>query len=188
MLKQNAFRYFKTLPEIIRLAVKMYVRFALLLRNVGDLLHERGIDICHETARNWWNRFGPLFAREIRKKRLHPSLNHSNWRWHMDKVVVKINGETHYLWRAVDHEGDVREACISRWRDCKAALKFLKKITKRYARPHEIDTDRLKPYPAAMKTIGNDEVQEVGRWSNNRCGNCHLSFRRRMQAMLNFRR
>ena len=92
MIKQNPFRYFKTSPEIIRLAVMMYVRFPLSLRNVEDLLHERGIDFCHETVRYWWNRFGPLFAGKIRKKRLYLSQNHSNWRWHLDEVFVKING------------------------------------------------------------------------------------------------
>ena len=128
----NPFRYFKTSPEVIRLAVMMYVRFPLSLRNVEDLLHERGIDICHETVRYWWNRFGPMFAREIRKKRHHPTPNYSNWRWHLDEVFVKINGHTHYLWRAVDHEGEVLEAFVSKRRDRKAALVFLKKIMKRY--------------------------------------------------------
>jgi len=117
MKNQNPFRYFKTSPEIIRLAVMMYVRFPLSLRNVEDLLHERGIDICHETVRYWWNQFGPMFAREIRKKRMHPIPNHSNWKWHLDEVFVKINGETHYLWRAVDHEGEVLESFVPRRRD-----------------------------------------------------------------------
>ena len=71
----NPFRYFKTSPEVIRLAVMMYVRFPLSLRNVEELLHERGFNICHETARYWRNRFGPMFAREIRKKRHHPTPN-----------------------------------------------------------------------------------------------------------------
>tara|TARA_R110000787_G_scaffold108212_4_gene216526 strand:- start:8618 stop:8881 length:264 start_codon:yes stop_codon:yes gene_type:complete len=69
MKKQNPFRHFKTSPEIIRLAVMMYTRFPLSLRNIEDLLHERGIDISHESVRYWWNRFGPIFARDIRKKR-----------------------------------------------------------------------------------------------------------------------
>ena len=105
MKNPNQVRYFKTSPEIIRLAVMMYVRFPLSLRNVEDLLNEHGIDICHETVLYWWNRFGPIFAKEIRKKWKHPTSNHSNWQWHLDEVFVKINGETHYLWRAVDHEG-----------------------------------------------------------------------------------
>ena len=101
---------------------------------------------------------------------------------------MKINGETYYLWRAVDHEGEVLEAFVSKRRDRKAALKFLKKLMKRYGKPHVIVTDRLRSYRAAMKIIGNAEVQEVGRWKNNRCENSHLPFRRREQAMLKFRR
>ncbi|WP_339716551.1 IS6 family transposase [uncultured Sneathiella sp.] len=188
MKNHNPFRYFKTSPEIIRLAVMMYVRFPLSLRNVEDLLHERGIDICHETVRYWWNKFGPMFANEIRKKRIRPSQNYSNWKWHLDEVFVKINGKTHYLWRAVDHEGEVLEAFVSRRRDRKAALKFLRKTMKRYGRPHEIVSDRLRSYRAAMKIIGNETAQKVGRWLNNRCENSHLPFRRREQAMLKFRR
>ena len=188
MKNPNPFRYFKTSPEIIRLAVMMYVRFPLSLRNVEDLLHERGIDICHETVRYWWNRFGPIFAKEIRKKRMHPISNHSNWRWHLDEVFVKINGETHYLWRAVDHEGEVLESYVTKRRDREAALTFLKKIMKRYGKPRAIVTDSLRSYRAAMKIIGNERTQEVGRWKNNRCENSHLPFRRREYAMLKFRR
>ena len=188
MKNHNPFRYFKTSPEIIRLAVMMYVRFPLSLRNVEDLLHERGIDICHETVRYWWNKFGPMFAREIRKKRMHPVPNHSNWKWHLDEVFVKINGETHYLWRAVDHEGEVLETFVSKQRDRKAALNFLKKIMKRHGQPRAIVTDRLRSYRAAMKIIGNESTQKVGRWKNNRCENSHLPFRRREYAMLKFRR
>ncbi len=188
MINKNLFRYFKTSPEIIRLAVMMYVRFPLSLRNVEDLLHERGIDICHETVRYWWNRFGPMFAGEIRKKRINRPQNHSNWRWHLDEVFVKINGETHYLWRAVDHEGEVLEAYVSKRRDRKAALVFLKKLMKRYGKSQEIVTDRLRSYRAAMKVIGNETSQETGHWLNNRCENSHLPFRRREYAMLKFRR
>ena len=109
-MKKNPFRYFKTSPEIIQLAVMMYIRFPLSLRNVEGLLHERGIDICHESVRLWVDRFGTLFARQIRKKRPQYLLQVEQWKWHLDEVFVKINGETHYLWRAVDHEGEVLEA------------------------------------------------------------------------------
>ncbi len=187
MKNHNPFRYFKTSPEIIRLAVMMYFRFPLSLRNVEDLLHERGIDISYETVRYWWNRFGLMFAKEIRKKRMYPVPNHSNWKWHLDEVFVKINGETHYLWRAVDHEGEVLEAYVSKHRDRKAALVFLKKTMKRYGQPQEIVTDRLRSYRAAMRLIGNEAAQEVGRWLNNRAENSHLPFRRREYAMLKFR-
>ncbi len=187
MKNPNPFRYFKTSPEIIRLAVMMYVRFPLSLRNVEDLLHERGIDISYETVRYWWNRFGLMFAKEIRKKRMYPIPNYSNWKWHLDEVFVKINGETHYLWRAVDHEGEVLEAYVSKHRDRKAALVFLKKIMKRHGKSKSIVTDKLPSYRAAMKIIGNEFTQEVGRWKNNRCENSHLPFRRREHAMLRFR-
>ena len=164
----------------------MYVRFPLSLRNVEDLLHERGIDISHETVRYWWNRFGPMFAAEIRKRRVdHHS--YSNWRWHLDEVFVKINGETHYLWRAVDQEGEVLESFVTKRRDRKAALAFLKKAMKRYGTPKAIVTDRLRSYRAAMTLIGNQSIQDVGRWKNNRAENSHLPFRRRERAMSRFR-
>jgi putative transposase len=97
MTKYPLFRYVKTSPEIIRLAVMIYVRFPLSLLNVEDLLHERGIDISYETVRFWWNRFGPLFAAEIRKKRVSQMRAYLNWQRHLDEVFVKINGETTIL-------------------------------------------------------------------------------------------
>ena len=183
---RNPFRYFKTSPEVIRLAVMMYVRFPLSLRQVEDLLHERGIDVSYETVRAWWNRFGPLFAAEIRKRRVHHR-SFSQWRWHLDEVFVRISGETHYLWRAVDHEGEVLEAFVTKKRDRKAALRFLKKAMKRYGRPEAIVTDRLRSYRAAMREIGNQARQETGRWLNNRAENSHQPFRRRERAMAKFR-
>ncbi|MDV4145840.1 MULTISPECIES: IS6 family transposase [Roseobacteraceae] len=188
MTKRSPFRYFKTSPEIIRLAVMMYVRFPLSLRNVEDLLHERGIDVSHETIRFWWNRFGPLFASEIRKRRVYQMRSHSNWRWHLDEVFVKINGEQHYLWRAVDHEGEVLESYVTKRRDRAAAYKFLRKAMKRYGHPEVVVTDKLRSYGAAMKVIGNASRQETGRWKNNRAENSHLPFRRRERAMHRFRR
>ena len=185
---RNPFRYFKTSPEIIRLAVMMYVRFPLSLRQVEDLLHERGIDICHETVRAWWNRFGPIFAAEIRKKRVASARTHTQWRWHLDEVFVRINGETHYLWRGVDHEGEVLEAFVTKRRDRKAALRFLRKTMKRYGPPKVIVTDKLRSYRAAMKVIGNEAIQETGRWLNNRAENSHQPFRRREYAMAKFRK
>jgi putative transposase len=180
--------YFKTSPEIIRLAVMMYVRFPLSLRNVEDLLHERGIDISHETVRFWWNRFCPMFAAEIRRRRVDRMRSGTHWQWHLDEVFVKINGETHYLWRAVDHEWEVLESFVTKRRDRKAALKFLRKTMKRHGRPRIFVTDKLRSYGAAMKEIGNVDKQETGRWLNNRAENSHQPFRRRERAMLRFRR
>lgn len=135
---KNPFRYFNTPPEIIRLAVMMYVRFPLSLRNVEDLLHERGIDVCHESVRYWWNRFGPMFASEIRKNRSQSMRQSAQWRWHLDEVLVKINGKQNYLWRVVDHEGEVLVCFVTKRRDRKAALTFLKKAMKRYGTPKSL--------------------------------------------------
>jgi len=184
----NPFRYFDSSPEVIRLVVMMYVKYPLSLRNVEDLLFERGIDICHETVRLWWNRFGPMFAAAIRRKRVQHMRQFTHWRWHLDEVYVKINGEMHYLWRAVDHEGEVLESFVTKTRDKAAALKFIKKAMKRHGRPHALVTDKLRSYAAAMKEIGNAERQETGRRLNNRAENSHLPFRRRERAMLRFRR
>ena len=184
---KNPFRYFDSSPEVIRLVVMMYVRFPLSLRNVEDLLVERGIDICHETVRLWWNRFGPMFAAEIRRKRVDHMRAYPQWRWHLDEVFVKINGEMHYLWRAVDHEGEVLESFVTKRRDKAAALKFIRKAMKRHGNPRAIVTDRLRSYGAAMKEIGNADRQETGRRLNNRAENSHLPIRRRERAMLRFR-
>jgi putative transposase len=182
----NPFRYFNSSPEVIRLTVMMYVRYPLSLRQVEDLLFERVIEICHETVRFWWNRFGLMFAAEIKKRRLQHRC-YSRWRWHLDEVFVRINGATHYLWRAVDHEGEVLEVFATKRRDRKAALKFLKRAMKRFGRPYSIVTDRLRSYRAAMDVIGNSNVQECGRWINNRAENSHQPFRRREGAMARFR-
>ena len=89
---ESPFRYFNSSPEVIRLVVLMYVRFPLSLRNVEDLLFERGIDICHETVRMWWNRFGPMFAADIRRQRVSRMRGFRHWRWHLDEMYVKLNG------------------------------------------------------------------------------------------------
>ena len=183
---RNPFRYFNSSPEVIRLVVMMYIRYPLSLRQVEDILFERGIDISHETIRFWWNRFGPMLANEARKRRIHRR-SCSQWRWHLDEVFVRINGETHYLWRAVDYEGEVLEVFVTKRRDRRAALTFLKRAMKRYGWPRSIVADRLRSYRSAMKVIGNAADQECGRWLNNRAENSHQPFRRRERAMQRFR-
>jgi putative transposase len=184
---RDPFRYFNNSPEVIRLAVMMYVRFPLSLWNVEDLLHERGIDISHETVRFWWNRFGPMFAAEIRRKRAQQLRTWPQWQWHLDEMFVKIRGETHYLWRAVDHEGEVLEAYVTKTRNRNAALKFLRKAMKRYGQPNVFVTDRLRSYRAALTDVGMARRQETGRWLNNRVENSHQPLRRRERAMQRFR-
>jgi putative transposase len=128
-----------------------------------------------------------MFVAEIRRKRVDHMRSYTHWRWHLDEVYVKINGEMHYLWRAVDHEGEVLESFATKTRDKAAALTFMKKLMKRHGRAKGVTTDGLRSYKAAMKDIGNPDKQEVGRWANNRAENSHLPFRRRERAMLRFR-
>ena len=144
--------------------------------------------------------FGPVFAADIRKKRISQIRAYSNWQWHLDEVFVKINGETRYLWRAVDHEGEVPETFVTKRRDRKAALKLLRKTMKRHGNPHSLVTDKLRSYGAAMKVIGNVDRQKAGRWLNNRAENSDPlpgsglftnhekgPFRRRERAMQRFK-
>ena len=143
--------------------------------------------ISYETVRFWWNRFGPMFAAEIRKKRVAHMRGYPQWRWHLDEVFVKVNGKLCYLSRAVDHEGEVLEAVVTAKRDKAAALKLLKRIMKKYGPPQKIVTDRLCSYSAAMNEIGAADRHEVGGRLNYRAENSHQRFRRRERAMQRFR-
>jgi|TARA_R110002049_G_scaffold199766_14_gene370239 putative transposase len=162
----NPFRYFNSSPKAIRLVVMLYVRFPLSLRNVEDLLFERGIDICHETVCLWWNRFGPIFAADIRRQRVSRMRGFRQWRWHLDDVFLKINGATHYLWRAVDHEGEILESYVTKKRDKSAALAFMKRALKRHGKAKTIVTDGLRSYPAAMHDLGNGDRRDIAAGSN----------------------
>lgn len=123
----SPFLRFNSAPEVIRLAVLMYIRFPLSLLKVEDLLFERGIDISYETVRYWWNRYGPIFAADIRRQRVSRMRGFRHWRWQLDEMYVRINGEMHYLWRTVDHEGEVLESDVTKTRDKAAALRFIRK-------------------------------------------------------------
>ena len=127
----------------------LYVRFPLSLRNVEDLLHERGVDVSYESVRYWWHRFGSQFASKIKKRRAG-GMQSTNWKWH-------------YLWRAVDHEGEVLESYVTKKRDKKAALKFMKKALRRYGSPNQILTDKLRSYSAAAEELGCLYKQVTGR-------------------------
>ena len=182
---RNPFNYFKTSLEIIRFAVMMHMRFPLSLRNVEDLLHERGIDITHETVRFWWNRLGrysPIDQKTSCVERKLFELDLASRRGFRED-----HGETHYLWRAVDHEGEVLEAYVTKTRNRKAALNFLRKAMKRYGGPEAIVTDKLPSYKAALRGLGIVRRQETGRWLNNRVENSHQPLRRREKVMNRFR-
>ena len=128
-----------------------------------------------------------MFASEIRKRRI-AGLKSSRSQWHLDEVLVQVNGERPYLWRAVDHEGEVLESFVTKTRDKKAALKFLKKAMRKHGRPEVIVTDRLRSYRVALKETGAAKRQKTGRWLNNQAENSHLPFRRQERAMLRFSR
>ena len=156
-----------------------------------DILHERGVDMCHEAVQFWVGRFGSKFTGEIRKNRAE---RHSNWQWHLDEVFVKIdevfvkiNGERVYLWGTVDHEGVVPE-CFVTQRHKKATEKnFIIKTMQKHGSPKTITTDKFLSYGAAFSEIGNSDKQLCGGRSNNRCENSHLPFRRRERAMQKFK-
>lgn len=128
-----------------------------------------------------------MFAAGIKRQRISRMRGFRNWRWHVDEVFVKINGETNYLWRAVDHEGEILESYVTKKRDKSAALRFFKKTLKRHGKAEAIVTDGLRSYPAAMRDLGIEDRREMGRWLNNRVENSHLPFRRRERAMQRFR-
>ena len=131
--------------------------------------------------------FRSLFAAEIRRRRVSHMRGMRHWRWHVDELFVRIDGERHYLWRAVDHEGEILESYVTKTRNKAAALDFLKKASKRHGRAEKIVTDGLRSYAAAMRQLGNLDGREMGRWLNNRAENSHLPLRRRERAMLRFR-
>jgi putative transposase len=124
--------------------VLVYVRYPLSLRNVEGVLHERGIEVSHESIRFWVERFGPYFAQQIRRRRTRQMQRFMQWRWHVDEVVVKINGEPHYLRRAVDHEGEVLESFVTKGRNKFAALTFLKRAMRRHGSPKVLVTNGLR--------------------------------------------
>ena len=164
----------------------MSVRDPFSLRQVEGLLCQRGIDSCHETVRYWWSRFGPVFAAEIRKRRVHHR-SYSLWRGHLDAVFVRINGTTHDLWRAVDHDGEGVEGVVTNRRDRRAARECLTRAMTRDGRPASIVTDRRPSSRAAMTVIGNEGGQGPRRWRNNRAEHSHPPCRRRAGAMARVR-
>ncbi len=129
-----------------------------------------------------------MFAAEIRRKRAQQLRAYSKWKWHADEVFVKVNGKRLCLWRAVDHEGEVLEAIVTKRRNKQAALKFLRKSMRRRGKAEEVVTDRFASYRAAFREMGALETQKTGRWLNNRVENSHQPFRRRERAMQRFRR
>ena len=170
-------------PQIIAHVVWLYARFNLSLREVEELMLERGIDVSYETIRRWTVKFGPLIARTLRRRQPRPG--HV---WHLDEVVVKIAGRSFWLWRAVDQHGVVLEEILQPKRDKRAAKRLLVKLMKRWGFvPKRIITDKLRSYGAAKREV----APRLDHWShkglNNRAENNHLPFRKRERVMQGFR-
>ena len=169
-------------PEIIRHAVWLYVRFTLSYRDVEDLLAERGLDVSYETVRRWVLKFGPLFARELRRGRLRPTA-----RWHLDEMAVMIVGRRFWLWRVVDDEGEVLDLLVQPRRDKAAAVKLMRKLLKKQGFAPDVVTDKLRSYGAAKVEIGLSARHEQGVRKNNRAENSHQPTRRRERKMQRFK-
>ena len=171
-------------PDVIRHAVWLYFRFTLSIRDVEELLAQRGIEVSREAVRCWINKFGPLIAANLRRRRGPPT-----GRWHLDEMVVKIAGRRMYLWRAVDDEGEVLDVLVQKRRNKHAALKLFRRLLKNVGvRPETVTTDKLASYRAAAKILGLSGVHRPGGMrENNRAENSHLVIRRRERKQQKFK-
>ena len=183
-MRQISFKRHRFPPDVIRYAVWLYYRFTMSLRDVEDLLAERGIDVTRKTVRCWANKFGPTFAANIRRAR-----GRADSVWHLDEMVARIGGEKMFMWRAVDKEGEVLDVLVQKRRDKRAALKLLRRLLKNQgAAPEQIVTDGLPSYGAALKALGCRRKHRPGRLrENNRAENSHLPVRRRERKMQRFK-
>ena len=170
-------------PQIIQHAIWLYLRFTLSYRDVEELLAERGFEISYETVRRWVQKFGPVIARRLRRRRPQPSK-----RWHLDEMVVRIAGKRMYLWRAVDHEGEVLDMLVQRRRDSRAALRLMRKLLKRQGfAPKLLVTDKLRSYASAFRQLKLTCPHEQGLRKNNRAENSHQVVRRRERKLQRFK-
>jgi putative transposase len=170
-------------PEIISYAVWVYHRFCLSFRDVEDLLAERGIIVSYETIRIWCQKFGPGYARNLNRRqgRLGDT-------WHLDEVFIRINGEQHYLWRAVDQDGDVIDILVQPRRDQRAAERFFRRLLRRQGKePFRIVTDKLRSYSAALRRILGEVAHSTERHANNRAEVSHQPTRQRERPMRRFK-
>jgi putative transposase len=178
-----SYRRHRFAPPIIQHAIWLYLRFTLSYRDVEELLAERGLEISYETVRRWVVKFGPVIARRLRRYRLRPSD-----RWHLDEMVVRIAGKQMYLWRAVDHEGEVLDMRVQRRRDSRAALRLMRKLLRKQGfAPKLLVTDKLRSYASAFRRLGLTCRHEQGLRMNNRAENSHQPVRRRERKLQRFK-
>jgi transposase-like protein len=170
-------------PPIIQHAIWLYLRFTLSYRDVEELLAERGLEVSYETVRRWVLKFGATVAQGLRRQRPHPSD-----RWHLDEMVVRIAGRRMYLWRAVDHEGEILDMLVQRRRDKRAALRLIRKLLRKHGvAPKLVVTDKLRSYGAAFRELHLTCRHDQGLRQNNRAENSHQVVRRRERKMQRFK-
>jgi len=169
---------------VIRQAVWLYFRFTLSLRDVEELLAQRGVEVSYETVRCWTRKFGPLIAANLRRSRSAPT-----GRWHLDEMMARIGGKRMWLWRAVDDEGEVLDVLVQKRRNKVAAYKLLRKLLRNQGiHPETIFTDKLASYRAAMRDLSlADRHRPGGMRENNRAENSHLPIRRRERKQQKFK-
>ena len=184
MSQPISFKRHRFPPNVIRYAVWLYFRFTLSVRDVEELLAQRGIEVSREAVRCWVIKFGPLIAANLRRRRTAPT-----GRWHLDEMVVKIAGRRMYLWRAVDDEGEVLDVLVQKRRNKHAALKLLRRLLKNQGiHPETITTDKLASYRAATRDLGLTRRHRPGGMrENNRAENSHLAIRRRERKQQKFK-
>ena len=175
----SSYRGYRFPAEIISHGVWLYHRFCLSFRDVEELLAKRGIIVSYETVRQWCRKFGPEYARNLKRRQ-----GRLGDVWHLDEVFVKIRGQRHYLWRAVDQDGDVIDILVQRFRNAHAAKRFFRKLLKgQGSKPWRLVTDQLKSYAAAHRTIMPGVAHDTRRYENNRAEVSHQPTRKREREM-----
>ena len=176
-------RGYRFTPEIISHGVWLYHRFCLSFRDVEELLAKRGILVTYETVRQWCRKFGPEYARKLKRRQ-----GRLGDIWYLDEVFVKIRGERHYLWRAVDQDGDVIDILVQRYRNARAAKRFFRKLLKgQESKPWQLVTDKLKSYGAAHRVTMPSVHHTTARYENNRAEVSHQPTRQRERQMRRFK-
>ncbi|WP_327249261.1 IS6 family transposase [Streptomyces sp. NBC_01320] len=178
-----SYKGFRFPAEVISHGVWLYHRFPLSFREVEELLLARGITVSHEAIRRWCDRFGPWYAAALRRRR-----HRAGDKWHLDEVFLKINGERHYLWRAVDQDGTVLDILLQSKRDAKAARRFMAKLMKKQRGiPRVLVTDKLRSYGVAHRELMSSVDHRSHKGLKNRAENSHQPTRQRERAMKGFR-
>src|SRR5438270_4636489 len=182
-MRHLSYRRHRFPPPIIQHAIWLDLRFTLSYRDVEELLAERGLEVSYETVRRWVLKFGATVAQRLRRCRPRPSD-----RWHLDEMVVRIAGKRMYLWRAVDHEGEVLDILVQRRRDKRAALRLMRKLLRKQGfAPKLLTTDKLGSYGSAFRHLGLSCPHQQGLRANNRAENSHQAVRRRERKMQRFK-